>query len=68
MPGMSDLDLVKGAAILLAQKLCLDVNATKSSITIGGLQRKGSDDKPKNYRVIVVEISDEEVEHERKVD
>lgn len=66
MPGMTDLELVKGAAILLAQKLCLDVNANKSSITIGGLFKKGTKDTPKNYRVIITEISDDEVEHERK--
>jgi len=63
---MTELETVKGAAILLSQILCMNTNATTGSITIGGLQRKDGSDKPKNYRVVVTELSDEEVEHYQK--
>lgn len=63
---MSELEIVKGAAILLAHRLCLDTNSNTGSITLGNLQKKGTKDKPKNFRVTVTELTDEEVEHYMK--
>jgi hypothetical protein len=60
---MTEIELIKGAAILLAQKLCVDNNTDRGSITIGGVQKKGGKDKPRNYRVTVRELTDDEVEH-----
>lgn len=64
--GMSEMEIIKGAAILLSQKLCLETNSSTGSITIGNLQRKGTKEKPRNYRIVVTELSDKEVEHYQK--
>ena len=63
---LSEIEIVQGAAMILAKKLCIETNATKSSITIGGMQAKDGSGKPKNFRVTVAELSDEEVEHYQK--
>lgn len=61
---MTEIEVVQGAAMLLAKKLCIDTNATNSSITIGGMwDKKDPNAKARNFRVTIKELSDKEVEH-----